>query len=760
MHVRWLHRLDTRLLVWFGSLAALILVAMSATLFGFLRVNAIQQVEASLEATGEVQDRLWEINERQLVQTAETLGADFGFREAVATEDIATIASALVNLKDRVQIARAFVVLTDGRGIEAGTTRQLATPDLILNAIEAEGNRAGVLFVGDDPFHAVSVPINAPRLVGWLILADDLGPAAMREIEALAALPIKVSLARDAGDMSRDIVSVRDLTGFTGTESESLTLHYPLSAALAPYQPTFTATFLVGLVALLVFALFCSIISRSITTPVRTLDRAVRDLADGKPLTLAVTSRDEVGRLSANFMDMARRIEQREAHITRLSLSDTETDLPNRRALDTAIERRLAESGPGNTFVIAVGLERLEQIRTVIGFEHTNAVLVRVAEYIASSRNVILCARLASDVIGVLALAKDRDEIISLFDPANTRGTGPVQIGSERVDVRVVVGICDLKENNGLEPIDCASCALEQMRAQRQAIGFFDSAKYGDPRGSLALMSDLTGSMVSGDVWLAYQPKLDLRTGQIYAAEALMRWQHPVHGFVSPDRFITLAEETGFVRPLTEWVVEQALRDRVALSDSGHDLKIAINLSSRLLTETSAIDALLGLIGTEGRHFCFEITETAVMDDPVSARANILRLRKAGLTISIDDYGTGLSSLTYLRQIPADELKIDKSFIMQMQSGSSDALLVKSTIDLAHSLGLKVVAEGVETETVQGLLATMGADFAQGYHISRPVRCADLITFLEALTMTSGEIGQAATALKHVTPLSARRSSL
>jgi EAL domain-containing protein (putative c-di-GMP-specific phosphodiesterase class I) len=198
---------------------------------------------------------------------------------------------------------------------------------------------------------------------------------------------------------------------------------------------------------------------------------------------------------------------------------------------------------------------------------------------------------------------------------------------------------------------------------------------------------------------------------------------------IPPDTFIGMAEETGHIRPLTDWVLDRAIIDQRRMREAGKDMKLSINISGRLIANEQFADRALRQIRRSGADLCFEITETAVIDNPKLAVDVMTELRAAGVDISIDDYGSGLSSLSYLRTIPAQELKIDKSFVIGMAHGNSDALLVKSTIDLAHSLGMKIAAEGVETAEALALLQTMGADLAQGYYIARPMPLDDFLKF-------------------------------
>jgi EAL domain-containing protein (putative c-di-GMP-specific phosphodiesterase class I) len=217
----------------------------------------------------------------------------------------------------------------------------------------------------------------------------------------------------------------------------------------------------------------------------------------------------------------------------------------------------------------------------------------------------------------------------------------------------------------------------------------------------------------------------------VTALEALVRWPHPKRGPLSPDLFVAMAEETGHIRQLTDFVLARALADQQALLACGHDLAISVNLSGRLVGDEDFTAAALAQAAQRGGKLCLELTETAVIDNPGAALAQLDRFAAAGIEISIDDYGSGLSSLAYLKRIKASELKIDKVFVMGMADSQRDALLIRSTIDLAHGLGMRVVAEGVEGAAAAALLTGMGCDFAQGYFIARPAPLKELLRFLD-----------------------------
>ena len=244
---------------------------------------------------------------------------------------------------------------------------------------------------------------------------------------------------------------------------------------------------------------------------------------------------------------------------------------------------------------------------------------------------------------------------------------------------------------------------------------------------TLSLLSELRRAVDAGELRLFLQPKIALADDRLVGAEALVRWQHPQRGLLPPMAFIPFAEQTGFVRRLTLWIFEDAARQWRALQAHG-PLRVSVNLSTRDLLDLELphkLDAILQRHRAPEDGFCLEITESAIMDDPARAEATLNALSARGFKLSIDDFGTGYSSLAYLRRLPVDELKIDRSFVMAMDRDADDAKIVRSTIDLAHNLGLSVVAEGIETPGVYAQLAALECDEGQGYYMSRPVPVAD-----------------------------------
>jgi predicted signal transduction protein with EAL and GGDEF domain len=423
--------------------------------------------------------------------------------------------------------------------------------------------------------------------------------------------------------------------------------------------------------------------------------------------------------------------EAAQRRIAHLGLHDSETDLPNVAGLRQELARTIDERNADQLFVAALGIDRFTAIRDAIGSTQAAQLLARTAQLIGERLPDAHVARLAADTIGVGFAAQGADRANARIADAMSALSKPVAIGGNLVDVRVSVGLAAFPEHadDVAALIERALIAHDQARARQHRSCLFDAEAERIAASGLTLLSELRASLDTGAVFLAHQPKLNLRSGHIDEVECLIRWTHPERGLIAPDDFMPLVEETGFMDALTDWVLGRALDDAEALRGRGIDLGIAINLSARSLSEAGLAKRLLAIVtrrDAEPGKVTFEITETAIMSERDTALVNITSLRAAGFKIAIDDYGTGLSSLSYLREIAADSLKIDRTFVTHIGESGRDAELVRSTIELGHRLGLEVVAEGIETRETLDLLALLGCDQAQGYLIGPPLPCDDI----------------------------------
>ena len=764
-------RLQTKLSVLYGALFGVLLTLVGAAAYTTITQNAERAIRNELQASGTVFDRIWTLRSQQLHDSANLLAHDFGFRSAVATQDRATTQSALDNLRGRLGLDKAFIVRLDGTvtGVDAAQIDDGA--DNLWSALDDHDGAAGVLMIGKRPYEAISAPILAPNLVGWVVFAARLDRADLASLERLSALPLHADLIRrdgqshwtlpaskapSAADLRAidafaaqtaqatktpqrlDLASgaaiavAKPLKSLGAGEQTALLLRYPLSAALAPYRPMLAALLFLGAMSLIALLLGSWLLASSLTRPISALDEAVHRLMRGEEARVDIVSGDEVGRLAVSFNRMASEIRERERHITHLALHDAETELPNRRALTQDLEALVADSEGGIVVAAALGIERFTFVRSAIGYGLVGALLKELAARVVAHRADLRPARLATGILGVAFQAGDLAEAQALMAELARLLEEPVRLGATTVDVGVKVGLACTPDHAGtaVAVLERANIALDQARGGAGKVALFDEAAYGDPASNLSLMSEMLGAMSTGELMLYHQPKLDLRGGAVCGSEALVRWRHPVRGMLPPDLFVGMAEETGHIRELSDWVLDQAIAAQKALAAAGADLMISVNLSGRLVSDRDYADCAIRQITESGARICFEITETAVIEDPETALELIAAYGAAGVPISIDDYGSGLSSLAYLKKISAQELKIDKAFILGLADGQRDALLVKSTIDLSHALGMKVTAEGVENAETLSMLSLMGCDVAQGYYFARPMPLDALFEFL------------------------------
>ena len=420
---------------------------------------------------------------------------------------------------------------------------------------------------------------------------------------------------------------------------------------------------------------------------------------------------------------------------------DSLTDLPNRRLfrkeLDDAIRR--AKRGGKQLAVLLIDLNHFKEINDTLGHHAGDELLKKIGPRILDAvPDGSMVARLGGDEFAVLVRDLTRSARGAEVGEAIVRSLDAAfEVDGFALDVEASIGIACFPEHGG-DPdvlLQHADIAMYVAKAHGTGVEVYDPENDRHSRRRLTLLSDLRRAIAEKQLELYYQPKLDLRTGKVHSVEALVRWDHPEFGRISPDDFVPMAEHTGLIRPLTEFVLEEAVAQARLWADLGHDLPVAVNLSARCLHDADLpvrISTLLDRHGVSPRHLELEITESAIMADATRARRILDVLHKMGLWLAIDDFGTGYSSLAYLQRLPVSEIKVDKSFVTTMTTSQSDRMIVQSTIALASNLGLKVTAEGVETEGVRDQLVAAGCDFLQGYLLSRPLTARDLETWLEA----------------------------
>ncbi len=411
------------------------------------------------------------------------------------------------------------------------------------------------------------------------------------------------------------------------------------------------------------------------------------------------------------------------------ALHDALTALPNRTLFSDRVSQAIlrASRDGSQLALVLTDLDRFKEINDTLGHQNGDLILQQVAQRLRSAlRESDTIARLGGDEFAMVLPAVELDQAIAIAQKLAIVLEEPFIIEEHALHVGASFGIAMFPDHGRDEGALMRHADVAMYVAKRGNLGYaiYDPAKDQHSLRNLSLMGELRAAIEHNDLILYYQPKISLSTGRVIGVEALVRWRHPRYGLMFPDGFIPLAEQVGLINPLTEWVVRAAAEQCRKWHDAGLSLTIAVNLSARNLLDSQfpkVLASLLQDMRTQSSRLCLEITETAMMADPARALTVLGGLREMGVGLSIDDFGTGYSSLAYLKQLPVHELKIDKSFVMGMAVDESDAVIVRSTIDLAHNIGLKVVAEGVEDKVAYDLLEGLGCDVAQGYYISRPM---------------------------------------
>ena len=427
-------------------------------------------------------------------------------------------------------------------------------------------------------------------------------------------------------------------------------------------------------------------------------------------------------------------VRARERTIKYAAMHDRVTGLLNRAALERSISELAASVEPPRQIaVVALSIARYPHIRGALGFALADSLFAAVAAKLVAAAPGAVVARLSDAVLGLALPIADEQSAIAFAAQLLTAGEGAVQMRGQLVDIDLFAGFELMTGTQDMPDVivNRACIALEKAPCGTK-IHRFDALAYGDPASNLSLMGELADAIVQGHLTLDFQPKLNLRNGTIQSAEALVRWNHRVRGLLVPGTFVGMAEETGHIHALTHWVIDSAIVESRRLAHAGHPLKIAVNISGRLMSDPGFAEAVIARVGAAASSLIFEITETYVIEKPLVALAAFRALSKAGIEISIDDYGSGYSSLAYLKDLPAGELKIDRLFMSELDTDARNALLIKSTIDLGHALGMKVTAEGVESGAALAALQTMGCDMAQGFFIARPMSSTDLVLWLNS----------------------------
>jgi diguanylate cyclase len=744
--------------------------------------NARKSAEEQLEVGESVFVNILEQNTESLKQGAKILAADYGFRESVATNDNATIVSALNNHQSRINADIAiFYSTNDDKVLVSGNIAeedaQLVTQKLI-NEYSIDAKHLDFEIFNDKPYQLVAVPVKAPLTIGWVVMGfkidnqlalklnklnnlqvtfiqkskNNLWSSTASTLSAsqsqllVSAVSKKFSNALKTLEITMDdeIYDSRVMIMHQDDNLLLVVLQRSITQATSQYQSLKLNLFILIILGLGIFTIVTIYISKYITLPITSLSETANQLAQGNYSVEVKTNRqDEIGRLSKAFNAMREAIALREKKVTQLAFWDEITGLPNRAAfmkkLNEAIE--LHQRKNLSLAVVVLNLNRFKQINKILGRQFADELLKQVGANIQSSvrHSSDLVARIGADEFAILLPDAEIEvahmvvkNIIKPFEHALT-------INEQNIDVDAAVGVSVYPEHaeNYERLLINAETALQVSKNKKLEVAVYETSQDLGAQDNLTLASELKTAIQHNHLALYLQPKINIQNQSAYAAEALIRWIHPEKGFIFPDQFIPFAEQTGIIPKITLWMLNEACRVHAMFTQQGITVCIAVNIAMQDLIDQDLpekIAAMFKLHGVDANAISLEVTEGSIMDDPERAEMTLQKLSDMGIKIAIDDFGTGYSSLAYLKRLPVNKLKIDRSFVMNMEHSESDISIVRSTIDLAHNLNLEVVAEGIENQASWDLLAKMGCDYGQGYFMGKPMPVTQYAEWLEKWT--------------------------
>ena len=752
-------RFRTRLIIILAGLVAGALLVALAAVWVATENQLERSIERELSVSEKVFRELLDSRSTQLLQAAEVLTDDFGFKRAVSSKDRETIISALVNHGERIEAELMVLQTPDGKEIASSH----AFDELRINPRAAGSNRE-LAVVEDELFQLVTVPVNAPNLIAWATLGFEVDSELAEELKSLANADISLWL-----ESSNDVLASSLSDSHVSSLSETLTqsngildtwllnndfagnevilnldsgdaVHVVLTTSLTAATEEFTRLrwqiVLIAIAALVVAMLLAVIIARGVSRPLQQLSGAAKKLQQGNySETNLSLNDDEFGKLADTFGSMRKAISEREQRISYQASHDHLTNLPNRRFFRKELEKLLHANNSG--CLLLLNIRQFRVLNDSVGQEIGDDILRQLSDRLRQCcANSTLLARVGGDEFAILySFEQLAFELNRSVNQLEAFLKSPFKVGDSDYRLAFNLGVVCFPEQ-GAEVdllIRRAQVSVQQAKLQQSFYVEYQQGLDEQHMRRLQIIESLKDAVKDEELHLVLQPKINCQSGTVVGAEVLLRWQSEKLGFVGPDEFIPLAEQSGAITDLTDWVCRQSVELLRNWEQQGKTLKLSINLSTvDLLSDALPLlfEQLIKGFPQLPQRLVLEVTESAVMQDPEKAIARLETLKRLGFSISIDDYGTGHSSLAQLRRLPVEELKVDRAFVQYLSEEAMDESIVRSTIQLAHELGLRVVAEGVEDEASWKVLQSLQCDELQGYYFSKPLAISDFKNYL------------------------------
>jgi diguanylate cyclase (GGDEF)-like protein len=784
LDLRWLmgirltvpRSLRTRILTLVLGLVTLVLAAMITAIAVKAHAEVEHQVGIQLRAAAQTAREALRFRGARLAGAVDVLRSDFGFKEAVASTDAPTLLSAVENQRARINADLVIVLNPDGQSVAStlGSLSAKARGDLKdLIAGDPDGDILQLYRLIDGrPYQLVLAPVLAPEPIGWTAMGFALDDGVAADMSRLLGVDVSFVAGGEA-EPAYVATSVNRLerppfvatsgapnaTPFIITAGSdkiltwsdpihsvnghlTLVLQRSLASALRPYNEVRNSMFAIGALLLAVASILATLLARSTTKPIEELTKAAERLEAGDySVEVPPASTTEMKGLASAFNAMRAAVADREATIQHQADHDVLTDLPTRPRITKVLDEILIQAQFKKQSV-AICLVEIQQFQSIIGsFGHAagDEVLSEVGRRLEALKRADRVGHIGTDRFVVLLDSVDRTNATHQAERLVERLRGSFDYSGVSFQLEIRVGVVLFPTDGGqaAELLQRADLALYRAKETGVIVSGYLKGDDSNHRDRLAILGELRHAIASNELELHYQPKVKASTGQLVGCEALVRWRHPQKGFIPPSDFIPHAERTGAIRALTAWVVATALRDLRHWQDAGFTIDVSINISPVDLADSGFAENIAMLLvqtGAAASHVVLEVTESGAMRDLPATLGMMEQLRVLGIRFSIDDFGTGFSSLAHLKRLPVDEVKIDRSFIKELELQGDDDLIVRSTINLGHAMNLKVVAEGVELASSWDALGRLGCDLIQGYFVSKPLPTREFTAWMHMRT--------------------------
>lgn len=732
---------------------------------------AEKQIERQMRFAQNVLNQNLSSQEQVLITAASVLAADFGFKQAVATRDNNTIDSVLVNHGKRINADLMMLLDLEGTLLTTSTSHDFVRSEIeeSIKKIPLRGGYAQVLSIDNKVFQVIVVPVKAPRTIAYVVIGFEFDNEALLQLKELVSLELTLVKNSTILESSFDkaIIANQPLLdnkrqpenllltssdyfhqtiSFGGSNEVSVVLSASLVEIHQDFNRLISSILIIAIIVIIIAIGFSRILSRGISTPLNILMKLTKKIGNGNLDVPKLTGNlpIEFKELYQGFMVMGSAIEHREQEIKYQAERDLLTGLYNRHTMLTKIAGYLHDKG--NFVIIAFNIKAFKVLNDTVGVSNGDAILKEIAErlqiYIAkldaNNTQHVAAARINSDEFLLAIPITTIDQIEDLIQLLQLELERPYWLDGIKINLSLHFGIANSLEH-GVDAerlLRRSTMAVAAADKEQLFVRYYQEGEDEAYLYKIRLIDELKSALESDNspLFMNYQPKLNIKTGKIDKLEALIRWINKEGQFVNPEMFVGLAEKAGLIVTLTRWVILHVIEQIAQWNEAGYNFKVSINLSAEDIQHDQFVDYLLSTVEkhrVSPTQVTLELTERDLAENEGLVATRLNHLKTLGFEISVDDYGIGQSSLAKLKNLPVDELKIDKCFILTLDQCEKDQDIVSSTISLGHKLGLRVVAEGVENKESLALLKHFNCDYAQGYYLSKPVTADKFIQWYD-----------------------------